>query len=141
MDLPNDISFFAIINNKQKGPFNIHELKTLNISPKTKVWHQGMTYWENAENIPQLRSIFNPTASNNAIPPDVEKALNEGKRLLAIKFYKEATGCTLKEAKDYINQISPESIVNKWITGCSIIIFMIFLLGLTITILHYFGAM
>ncbi len=71
---------------------------------------------------------------------DYEKALNNGKRLLAIKLYKESTGCTLKEAREHIELISPESIISKWITGCSIVIFIIFLFGLTITILFYFKA-
>jgi ribosomal protein L7/L12 len=36
------------------------------------------------------------------VSPDVTAAIREGKKIKAIKIYRQTTGCGLKEAKDYV---------------------------------------
>lgn len=46
-------------------------------------------------------------------PEDIEgirEALRDGEKILAIKIYREVTGCGLKEAKEYVDRLSAELI-------------------------------
>lgn len=58
MDSANDLKFYIIVNKERKGPYSIDELKTMNITPKTKVWYKGMANWDNAENVSCLKDII-----------------------------------------------------------------------------------
>ena len=61
----------------------------------------------------------------------------KGQILVAVKKYKDATGCTLKEAKDYIDNLrienglkQPSDVSNS---GC-MVVFMAFIIILTVTL-------
>jgi ribosomal protein L7/L12 len=43
---------------------------------------------------------------------EIRKALREGRKLRALKIYKDATGVTLKEAKEYIDTLCPKYLTN-----------------------------
>ncbi len=58
MDNISDAKFYIVVNREKRGPFSIDELKTMNITPKTKVWCKGMTNWDNAENVYSLKDII-----------------------------------------------------------------------------------
>ena len=58
MDNISDAKFYIVINREKRGPFSIDELKTMNITPKTKVWCKGMTNWDDAENVYSLKDII-----------------------------------------------------------------------------------
>jgi|SRR5215203_6981574 len=45
---------------------------------------------------------FNPFAD---VPADVREALEQGKRILAIKRFRQATGVGLKEAKAFVDEV------------------------------------
>ncbi len=44
--------------NQQKGPFYVDQLKSKNIRRTTKVWHQGMQDWADAETVEELKNQF-----------------------------------------------------------------------------------
>lgn len=79
MDNANDLKFYIVANKERKGPFSIDELKSMNITSKTKVWCKGMANWENAESVSYLKDIFSneKTASVKAVantaPPIAEQ--------------------------------------------------------------------
>lgn len=50
--------YYIVINNEQKGPFTIDELKEQNIELSTLVWNEGMENWEEAKNVAELRNII-----------------------------------------------------------------------------------
>jgi len=52
------MEFFVIINDEQKGPFSIDQLATLDITPDTEVWAQGMDDWMQAGDVPALTTLL-----------------------------------------------------------------------------------
>ena len=58
--------FLATAEGAQTGPYSIETLETLNITPATLVWCDGMTKWEKAEKIEDLQPILKAPA-----PPPV----------------------------------------------------------------------
>lgn len=61
--------YFLIDGSDRKGPFTIQQLKELNIKKNDLVWHGGITNWIEAEQVEELKSLFNlvppPMVSNN----------------------------------------------------------------------------
>ncbi len=43
---------------EQDGPFNISDLKSKGITPKTEVWYEGLSDWINADQIDELKELF-----------------------------------------------------------------------------------
>ncbi len=62
---PPMIQYYAYINNEQKGPLTLNELKTWiqnrSITPETMVWKAGMANWEKAQTITELAGFFTAT--------------------------------------------------------------------------------
>lgn len=52
--------YYIIENGHQYGPFSIEQLKKRGITLNTQVWHEGMTQWTCAKNIPDLVDIAQP---------------------------------------------------------------------------------
>ena len=52
-------------NQQAKGPFSIEQLRVLKFGPETLCWQPGMANWVQAEDIPELRTLFGPVA----VPP------------------------------------------------------------------------
>jgi hypothetical protein len=55
----------------QEGPFEIEQLKLLNIKKDTPVWFQGIENWTTAEKVDDLKSIL----SINSTPPKFENPI------------------------------------------------------------------
>jgi hypothetical protein len=51
--------YHIIINDNQLGPLSFEELKKNKISKETPIWHEGLSEWTTAKNIPELTSLFN----------------------------------------------------------------------------------
>lgn len=75
MDTTN-LKFYIVVNKERKGPYSIDQLKTLGITPKTKVWYKGLSNWVNAETIPALKELFpdnsQPNINESATPAPKE---------------------------------------------------------------------
>jgi len=52
------MEFYVIINDEQKGPFTLDQLATLDITPSTEVWAEGMDDWQQAGDVPALTSLL-----------------------------------------------------------------------------------
>ena len=56
------ITFFAVFDGRQAGPFNEVEISRLvaegRITKATYVWRAGMLHWEFAENVPEFLRII-----------------------------------------------------------------------------------
>jgi membrane protease subunit (stomatin/prohibitin family) len=65
--IPQAVSFYAVIDGKQAGPFDggalQSQLQAGQISRQTLVWKQGMAAWTAAGEVPELASLF------AAVPP------------------------------------------------------------------------
>lgn len=72
------------INDSQEGPFAIEALPVDRITPDTPVWHEGLSDWTTAKNVPELAHLFaaaepeapaeanEPSACLEPPTPDVE---------------------------------------------------------------------
>lgn len=50
--------YFYTNGQEKEGPFSLEELKMKDIYPNTLIWHEGLEDWKEAENIDELREIF-----------------------------------------------------------------------------------
>ena len=68
---PPTFSFYALIDNKQYGPYNKIQLRRLvdndMVSEKTLVWKEGMDNWTPAKDVPEMEEFF--PQKNSSIPP------------------------------------------------------------------------
>lgn len=53
-------TFYIVENNQQAGPFTVEQLRAKGIAPETYVWSEGMSGWEQASNVGELQSLFQP---------------------------------------------------------------------------------
>ena len=51
--------YWIIIGKEQKGPFDFEELSKYNISPKSKVWYNGIKDWTVFESLPDFLEYQN----------------------------------------------------------------------------------
>ena len=69
---PPAFSFYALIENKQYGPYNKIQFKRLvdndMVNMDTLVWKEGMAQWQAAKDVPDLEEFF-PKKSNQTPPP------------------------------------------------------------------------
>lgn len=67
--VPPALTFFAVVNGQQAGPFDLNTLKQMaaqnQIAKETLVWRQGMANWEQAQKVNEITSIF------GAVPPPI----------------------------------------------------------------------
>ena len=52
------MKYWIYINEEKKGPYSIDQLKVMTIPPTTLVWRDGMDTWVNANEIPELSSLY-----------------------------------------------------------------------------------
>lgn len=57
--------YFYSNGQEKEGPVTLEELKQKNIQEKTMIWHEGLDDWKEAENIDELKEIF------ELIPPPI----------------------------------------------------------------------
>lgn len=58
------MNYYIYINSQKEGPYTLEELSGKNIKADTLVWHEGLTEWKQAKEIPELHSFIYTT------PPD-----------------------------------------------------------------------
>jgi len=68
--------YYIVLDGKECGPYTYDELKTLSIKRDTLVWEQGMENWDSAENIENLKSLFQNAPPSIPTPPSKKKKLS-----------------------------------------------------------------
>ena len=70
---PPSFSFYALIDNKQYGPYDKIQFKRLvdndMVNMDTLVWKEGMAQWEAAKDVPDLEEFFPKKNSQTPPPP------------------------------------------------------------------------
>jgi hypothetical protein len=62
------MKIWVYINGEQRGPFTLDQLTNMDINPDTPVWHEGMTEWLPASEVPQVyAALF--CAENGVVNP------------------------------------------------------------------------
>jgi len=71
--MPPALTFFAVVNGQQAGPFDINTLKQMaangSLVKDTLVWREGMANWSAAGQVPELTSVFGATPPPVPPPP------------------------------------------------------------------------
>lgn len=62
-------SYYYIENGQQKGPVSVKLLKQYGVKESTLVWCEGMSGWQQASYVPELKSIFPPPPPKPLPPP------------------------------------------------------------------------
>ena len=69
---PPAFSFYAMIENKQQGPYNRVQFKRLVdndlVSKNTYVWREGMSQWQYAKDVPEMAEFFPEVSTPPSIP-------------------------------------------------------------------------
>ncbi len=71
------MDFWIIIDQRHAGPFSLEQLREQEITPDRLVWHDGLTDWTPACDIPALAELFvakEPVAETPPCPPAEEPA-------------------------------------------------------------------
>ena len=63
--LPQSIKYYAAIGGKQAGPFDVtalqQQIQSGQVTLQTLVWHEGMSAWIPAEQVAEIKSLFDST--------------------------------------------------------------------------------
>lgn len=51
-------NYFVIIKDEQSGPYTLDQLKNLGIHSKTMIWYEGLSDWQEAGQISELKVLF-----------------------------------------------------------------------------------
>lgn len=57
------MEYWIYLNSKKSGPYSVEQLVQMSIPPTTLVWHEGLTSWVSAVEIPELSQKY------SAAPP------------------------------------------------------------------------
>ena len=66
--------YFIYTNQIQQGPFEIEQLKSLNLHENTPIWYEGIVNWTTVENVEELKFLI----KTNVTPPKYEIPIKDG---------------------------------------------------------------
>ncbi|MDD2385225.1 MAG: SPFH domain-containing protein [Bacteroidales bacterium] len=73
--MPPALTYFAVVNGQQSGPYDVNTLKQMaangSLSKDTLVWRDGMTNWTAAGQVPEMTQVFGATPPPLPPPPPV----------------------------------------------------------------------
>ena len=76
------MNYYIHNGESQIGPFNITELKNLNILPTTPIWKEDLIDWTTASELKELNFLFETTSSSNdETPTTSSENKNEPKKV------------------------------------------------------------
>lgn len=67
------MTYHIAVGDRQKGPYTLDELWRVDFGPDTLVWHEGMSDWERADSLADLRMIL-----AGKVPAEPEAPPQEG---------------------------------------------------------------
>lgn len=70
-----DTKYYLAVNNKQEGPYNLQQLRDMNLDANTLVWYDGLDEWKKLSNLPILSAQL--TKTETPPPFDEEKYIIE----------------------------------------------------------------
>lgn len=62
------MDFWIIVDQRHAGPFSLEQLRGQGITPDRLVWHDGLTDWTPAGDVPALAGLFAPEPAEVADP-------------------------------------------------------------------------
>ncbi len=62
------MKYWVVIENTQKGPFSLDELKEHSLTPNTLVWHEGLSQWVAAK---EVKDVMDLIVKKQQVPPAI----------------------------------------------------------------------
>lgn len=53
-----DYKYFAFLDGEEKGPFSLSQLSDVGVRPSTYVWCKGMSDWQRADSVEEIKQYF-----------------------------------------------------------------------------------
>ena len=77
------MNYYYAKNEEKIGPLSLDELKKIDLKKDTLVWYEGLDDWVKAEEIKELRVLFNEETKNNS-PKDFKRKLTKNQIIILI---------------------------------------------------------
>lgn len=128
------MEFYVYINDSQQGPYTIEQLATLNITPETEVWAQGMDDWTPAGDVPALTTLLQQQEYRRAREAQAQQA-----SLSATSSYQHRSQAPINEPtceRTYTEPVAPTKKENRG-GGCvlwTLIVAFVMLVVLVVTV-------
>lgn len=114
--------YFYSTGQDKEGPLTLEELKQKDINPKTLIWHEGLDDWKEAENVDELKEIFELS------PPPIEKDdpkpdIGDGEEISSESNLETTSSYSAKKQGMFSNSFSFDGRIRRTEYGISFIIF------------------
>lgn len=109
--------YFYAKGNEQLGPLTLEELKQADIKPNTLVWFEGLSKWEKAEGLEDLRVVF------ELMPPPLESKVSESSKEVDNNIIPAPTNSEVKKQKMFSKLFSPDGRIRRTEYGLSLILY------------------
>ncbi|TDQ15195.1 uncharacterized membrane protein YhaH (DUF805 family) [Algoriphagus boseongensis] len=113
--------YFYAKGNEQVGPMTLEELKNADIKPDNLIWYEGLSNWEPAGGLEELKEVF------ELMPPPLEV---EGSGLAGESeksFHKSLNSLERKKRNKFSEIFSPEGRIGRTEYGLTIILAYVFI--------------
>lgn len=113
------MEYWIYLNEEKKGPYTVDQLKDLHISASTLVWGEGMVSWKNANEVPELASLFededNQEEATSEAVDNIEEPQQEYKKNITPPPYNQGCcnnyGTPSQEIKNQYQECPPTYLV------------------------------
>lgn len=65
-----DYKYFAFLDGEEKGPFSLSQLSDAGVRPSTYVWCKGMTDWQRADSVEEIKQYFKSHLGSEPSPSE-----------------------------------------------------------------------
>tara|TARA_B110001452_G_C15109053_1_gene386609 strand:- start:372 stop:845 length:474 start_codon:yes stop_codon:yes gene_type:complete len=80
------MNYYYAKNEEKIGPLSLDELKKIELKKDTLVWHEGLDDWVKAEEVKELRVLFNEESKNNSIK-DTKRKITKNQKIILINIF------------------------------------------------------
>ena len=112
--------YFIHNGETENGPFDIEQLKTMQIKSETPIWYEGLQSWTIAGNVEELKSFI----ISNSTPPKFEKFAQQNSNVNPPSFtkpnYENNQNFELKKSKTLRNVLIGIGVLALVVIGLSI---------------------
>jgi len=116
--------YFYSKGQDKEGPVTLEELKQKDIKPKTLIWYEGLDDWKEAENIAELKEVFELSPPPLDTENDTSDAV-ESKELNSENHSATTISYAAKKIGMFSNPFSFDGRIRRTEYGISFIIFVI----------------
>lgn len=103
------MKYYAMIDGRQKGPFELEELPGAGVRPSTYIWTKGMANWQKAEDNPDVCRLFR-NHLYDLMHPEAKAVFSSPEEIEKYRVKEDSTPGQPRSRFDYYLQQSGESL-------------------------------